>query len=106
VPIYRGIDDPPAVLAAPTAAAAIEVELGRSGLAVVLIIGVFLAIILFRRALARGRDSLYAAAGSGCLVLLMLEAFGDGSLTAASFAVLAAVTIGLALGQSVSLPRR
>jgi hypothetical protein len=105
VPIYRGIDDPPAVIAAPTGAAAIEIELGRSGLAVILTIGVILAIVLFRRALARGRDSLYAAAGCGCLVLLMMEMFCDASVMTASLAVLAAITIGLALGQSVSLPR-
>ncbi len=105
VPIYRGIDDPPAVFAAPSGAAEIAIELGRSALAILLVIGAVLAIILFRRALARGRDSLYAAAGSGCLVLLILEMFGDASLTAASLAVLAAITIGLALGQSLSLPR-
>jgi hypothetical protein len=105
VPIYRGIDDPPAVFAAPTGAAAIEIEMGRSGLVAIVAIAAVLAIVLFRRALARGRDSLYAAAGCGCLVLLMLEMFCDAGVMAASLAVLAAVTIGLALGQSVSLPR-
>jgi hypothetical protein len=105
VPSYRGIDDPPAVFAAPSGAAAIEIELGRSALAVVLLIGSVLAIVLFRRALVRGRDSLYAAAGSGCVVLLILQMFCDASPTAASVVVLAAVTIGLGLGQSVSLPR-
>jgi len=105
VPIYRGIDDPPAVLAAPTAAAEISIELGRSALVAIPLIGAVLAIALFRRALARGRDSLYAAAGSGCAVLLTLQMFCDASLTAAGLVVLAAVTIGLALGQSLSLPR-
>jgi hypothetical protein len=105
VPIYRGIDDPPSVSAAPSSAAAIGIEWGRSAVAVILAIGAVLTVVLFRRAIARGRDSLYAAAGSGCVVLLILEMFGDASLAAGSFAVLAVVTIGLALGQSVSMPR-
>jgi hypothetical protein len=104
LPVYRGIGDF-AVLAPPSAAAKISLELGRSGLAAVLALGAILSAILFRRALARGRDSLYAAAGSGCVVLLMLEMFADAGAMTTGASVLAATTIGLALGQSVSLPR-
>ena len=104
LPAYRGIQDA-RVLAPPSAAAEISLELGRSGLAVILAIGVVLSAVLFRRALARGRDSLYASAGSGCAILLMLELFADPSLVASSLSVLAAMTVGLALGQSVSWPR-
>ena len=85
VPIYRGIDDPPAVFSPPSVAAAIVVELGRSALAVILAIGAVMVVVLFRRALARGRDSLYAAAGSGYAVLMMLGIFCDGGLGVTSF---------------------
>jgi hypothetical protein len=105
IPIYRGIDDPAAVFAAPTTAAAISIEMGRSGLVIAVLIGLVLAIVLFRRALGRGRDSLYAAAGSGCLIVLVLQMFADNSLRAPSVAVLCAAVLGLALGQSLSLPR-
>jgi hypothetical protein len=105
LPTYRGIDDAGAVFTAPSAAAAISLELGRPGLAAMLAIGTILSVVLFRRALARGRDSLYAAAGSGCAILLMLELFADASLAASGFLILAALTIGLALGQSLSWPR-
>ena len=104
LPAYRGIDDL-AVLAAPSAAAKISLELGRSGLAAVLALGVVFSLMFFRRAFARGRNSLYAALGSGCMVLLMLDMFADASVTATGVSVLAVLTIGLALGQSVSLPR-
>jgi len=39
------------------------------------------------------------------VVLLMLEIFADASVITTGASVLAALTIGLALGQSVSLPR-
>jgi hypothetical protein len=105
VPIYRGIDDPPVVFMPPTSAAAIAVEWGRSAVVAIPVIAGLLVIVLFRRALGRGRDSVYAAAGSGCVLLTALEMFCDASLLATAVWVLVAVTLGLALGQSVSLPR-
>ena len=104
LPAYRGVEDL-VELGPPSAAAKISLELGPSGLAAVLALGAILSAMLFRRALSRGRDSLYAAAGSGCVVLLMLGMFADASVMTTGVSVLAALAIGLALGQSLSLPR-
>jgi hypothetical protein len=105
VQIYREINDPPDVFAAPTTAATIAVELGRPALVVIIALSAFLIIVLFRRALERGRDAAFAGAGAGCALTISLEMFHDTSLLNTSASILATVILGLAVGQSLSLPR-
>jgi hypothetical protein len=102
VPIYRTADEGEQPSAVPTAAAAISVELGRpmlwytfGGLA----IG---ALLLLQGALRRGRDSFYPATGSACLIASLLLVLGNCGLVGAASALLAAATVGLAIGQSKS----
>lgn len=105
VPIYRGVDDPALVFAAPTTAAVVAVEFGRWAVVALAVMALLLVAALFRRALSRGRDSVYAAMGSGGVLVMGLEIFCDASLTRTAIVILAAAILGLALGQSVSQQR-
>jgi hypothetical protein len=105
VPLYRNLDDPPIVFTAPTAAASMTVEFGRPGLVVALVLAGALAVVLFRRALERGRDAVYSAAGAGCALLGAAQAFCDVSLSGLTVSTMMAATLGLAFGQSLSTAR-
>jgi hypothetical protein len=105
VPVYRGIDDPALVFAVPTTAVAIAVEFGRWAVVAIAVAVLLLMVTLFRRALGRGRDSAYAAMGSGVVLVMGLEMFCDASLTETAVVILAAAILGLALGQSLSQQR-
>jgi hypothetical protein len=100
--IYRTLADPPNVSIAPTAAAAFAAGLGHPALAVIVLLAIALAALLFDRSLRRGRDSFYPALGGGCLILTTFGMFADNALLSTTVAILAAATIGLALGQSLS----
>lgn len=89
-------------LQAPTLAAALAIEWGRPALAVAVASAIWLLIILFRGALSRGRDSFFPAAAAACVVILIGEAFCDGSLALSAVAVVSEIMIGLGLAQSVS----
>ncbi len=102
VPIYRDIDELMIEPAAPTAAAAIAVELGRPGLWAITIAAVYLIMMLLRRALRRGRDSFYPAAGASCLVTLTVLAFCNAGLFSTTVSIFAAAIFGMALAQSQS----
>ena len=65
VPIYRDIDDPETSIA-PTAAAALSIELGRPMLWLIVVVIVGAIVMLLRASLLRGRDFFYPAAGAGC----------------------------------------
>jgi hypothetical protein len=65
-------------------------------------IAAWLVVLLYRGALARGRDSFYAAAAAACTVLVVAEAFCDTSLLNSCVAVVADAVIGLGLAQSLS----
>jgi hypothetical protein len=101
-PIYRDADDPTALAAAPTAAAAFAVELGRPMLWFIMIGmagGIF---VLLRAALRRGRDSFHPAAAGSCLVAILFLCFVNAGVLGTAAALLAAASVGLGLAQSKS----
>jgi len=101
MPIYRDIDDPETATA-PTAAAALSIELGRPMFWLIVIVIVGAIVILLRASLQRGRDSFYPAAGAGCLITLLLLAFMNAGILGTATAVIAAAMLGLALVQRKS----
>jgi hypothetical protein len=99
LPIYGSSNGDPF---GPTAAAQIVVELGWIAFAVIFIMATIVLFLLLRGTLQRGRDSFYPAAGAGCIVALMLEAFCDNSLFSTAVLVCAVVALGLGLAQRTS----
>jgi hypothetical protein len=99
MPIYRNIDDP-ASSTAPTAAAALAIELGRPMFLLIVAAIVGAVVTLLRASLLRGRDSFYPAVGAGCLLTLLLLAFMNTGILGSATAVIAAAMLGLALAQS------
>jgi hypothetical protein len=102
LPIYRDFDDTAPAAAAPTAAAAMAIELGRPMLWAIVLAAAGAIVLLLRGALQRGRDSFYPAAGAASLVTLLLLAFGEAAMPATGVAVIAASVLGLAAAQSKS----
>lgn len=101
-PVYQELDDPAAATAAPTAAAAIAIELGRPVLwLIVAAIGAAIFVLL-RATLRRGRNSFLPAAGASALLTILFLFFINAGLLGTAAAMLAAVTIGLAFAQSRS----
>lgn len=100
-PIYRDIDDAPTTVA-PTAAAAIAIELGRPMLWGIMVAITAGAMMLVRGAMRRGRDSFYPAAGASCLVTLLFLSFGSAGLFGTALSIIAASIVGLGLAQSKS----
>jgi hypothetical protein len=102
LPIYRDFADTMPAGEAPTAAAAIAIELGRPMLWAIALATIGAIVLLLRGALQRGRDSFYPAAGAASLVTLLLLGFADAAVLATGIAVIAASVLGLAAAQSKS----
>ena len=102
LPIYRDIDELTAGPVAPTAAAAIAVEMGRPFLWAMLIAAIALAVTLLRGSVRRGRDSFYSMAGASCVVTVALLGFGNVGLFSTPALIIAAATVGMAIAQSKS----
>jgi hypothetical protein len=101
LPIYRDADDLIDV-AAPTAAAAITIELGRPMFWAIAIAAIFGILALFQAALRRGRDSFYPAAGASCLVTMFILSFGDAGLFGTTPSIVTSTVLGLAFAQTRS----
>jgi hypothetical protein len=102
LPIYRDVDELATGSIAPTAIAAIAVEMGRPFLWGGMLAIITLIITLVRRAARRGRDSLYSTAGASCAVTLTLLSFGNSALFATPVVIITASAIGIAIAQSKS----
>jgi len=105
LPIYRDAGDAES-LEIPTTAAVVATEMGRPFLwacVVVLLIG---ASVLYRRALLRGRDYIYPAAGEGCIIALLISSFANDGILALTASLTIGVVCGLALAQSQSSTRK
>ena len=100
LPIYRDFDELATGSLAPTAAAAIVVEMGRPFLWATIIVAAALLITLLRGAARRGRDPFYPIAGASCTVTTTLLAFGNAGMFSTPFLLIAAATIGIAIAQS------
>ncbi len=101
-PIYRDIDDQTAISTAPTAAAAIAIELGRPMLWLIVATMAYAIFVLLRASLRRGRDSFYPMAGASCLITLLFLSFMNAEVLGSAAAMIAAATLGLAIAQSKS----
>jgi hypothetical protein len=97
--IYRDTAGVPGATPVNTIAAMV-LEWGRIGLLIALLLLLQLLYVLFRGALARGRDSFYAACAAGCLVTAFCEAFCDAGITDITVQMLAAIIVGLGLAQT------
>ena len=102
LPIYQNIDEQAIGFTAPTAAAAIAVEMGQPFLWAALISAGGLVFALLAGALRRQRDSIYSLAGASCVVVITLQAFVNATLFSTPILILAAAVIGVALAQSKS----
>jgi len=102
LPIYRGADELASGPIAPTAAAKMAVEMGRPFFWAIVAAAFAIAITLWRRALRRGRDSLFSIAGASCLVTITLLGFGNVGVLSAPVLVTASVIVGIAIAQSKS----
>jgi hypothetical protein len=100
LPLYQDLGS--TLSAPPSTIAGLAIELGQPMCLLAVAFAIWLAIILYRGALRRGRDSFYAAAAAGGVVGLLGQAFCDASLTNAYVATVASALIGLGLAQSVS----
>lgn len=100
--IYREINGPPPHSAASTAAATLAIELGRPMLWIVVAVATGLLLAFIGASLQRGRDSFYPAMGGGCALTLILLSFTNAGTLGTATALMAAVVLGLAIGQSKS----
>jgi hypothetical protein len=101
-PIYRDIEDQTAVFTAPTAAAAIAIELGRPMLWLIVATMAGAIYGLLRASLRRGRDSFYPMGGASCLITLLILSFMNSGVLGTATAMIGAATVGLAIAQSKS----
>ena len=102
LPIYQGIGELDVGHAAPTAAAAIAVEMGWPLFFVLFASALALIFILLRGSIRRRRNSYYAMAGAGCLVAAVVSSFYGVALLFTPISILIAVAIGASVGQSKS----
>ena len=102
LPIYRDIEEVASGSIAPTAVAAIAVEIGRPFLWAILIAAIVLVVTLLRGAAQRGRDSFYPTAGASCIVTVALLAFGNAALFSTPVLVITAAVVGIAIAQRKS----
>ena len=102
LPIYRGIDELASGDIAPTAAAALAVEMGRPFFWAILMAMAALVFALLTGALRRRRDLFYSAAGAGCIVAVVLLSFGNSAVLSTPVSIIAAVVIGMAIAQRKS----
>jgi hypothetical protein len=100
LPLYQDLGSP--IAQPPSTMAKITIELGWPMMFFVLGAALWLATLLFRGALGRGRDAFYPAAAAAGTVLLLGQAFCDPSLLNACVAVFGDALIGLGLAQSIS----
>lgn len=99
LPIYRDIDSSQSI-PAPTTATLVAVEMGRPFLYGLIILAVFAAYVLFRKALLRGRDYYYAGCGAGCIIAMLIATFANAGLVGLAAALLTASVLGMAFAQS------
>jgi hypothetical protein len=100
LPIYQDLGS--SITRPPTTMSGFAVELGLPMSLFVIGLAAWLAVILYRGALNRGRDSFYPAAAAAGTVILFGQAFCDSSLLNPSVAILGDALIGLGLAQSLS----
>lgn len=102
LPIYQDAEHHLSGSSAPTTAASVLIEFGRTATWSLILMGLFVIGVLFKAALQRGRDSFYAAAASSCMIILLLQSFCDASLLTTPVMIMAAAIFGLGVAQRTS----
>lgn len=100
-PIYHDLGGT-AAARVPTTAASIMLGGGVILFFTAIVGTVLLFVVLFRGALARGRDSLYPTVAAASIAILFGQAFCDASLSTAGVDLIVTILIGIGLTQSVS----
>lgn len=102
LPIYQGVDELTTGQIAPTAAAAIAIEMGRPFFWTTLMAAVALVLALLRGAVRRQRDSFYSMAGAGCVVTIAVLSFSNTALLSTPILIITTGVIGVGIAQSKS----
>ena len=102
LPIFQDMDESGIGQFAPTAAATIAVEMGRTFFWATAATMLALALTLLRGALRRQRDSLYPTAGASCVIVVVLLGFDNFAPLTTSVSIIVATTIGMAIAQRKS----
>jgi len=102
LPIYRDANEIAAGNVAPTATAAIAIEMGKPFLWVAIMTGIALVVMLLRGAVRRGRDSFFSTAGASCVAAITILAFNNHGVLNTSVLVIATAALGMAIAQSKS----
>lgn len=99
-PVYRDFEAMP-VLELPSTAITMAIEWGKPALAFIVLAVAYAFVVMFRGAVRRGRDSGYASAAAAGVIVLLCEAFLDNSLLDITIQILATITIGVGIAQSM-----
>jgi hypothetical protein len=100
LPLYQDLGS--SVTQPPSTISALAIELGWPMALFAIVTAIWLVAILYRGALARGRDSFYPAAAAAGAVTMLAEAFCDSSLLNSCVAVMIGALMGLGLAQTIS----
>jgi hypothetical protein len=100
LPLYQDLGS--SVTQPPSTISALAIELGWPMALFAIALAIWLAVILYRGALNRGRDSFYPAAAAAGAVIMLGEAFCDASLLNSCIAVMVGALMGLGLAQTIS----
>jgi hypothetical protein len=100
LPLYQDLGS--SVTQPPSTMSALAIELGWPMAVFAIAFAIWLAVILYRGALNRGRDSFYPATAAAGAVMMLGEAFCDSSLLNSCIAVMIGALMGLGLAQTIS----
>ena len=100
LPLYQDLGS--SVTQPPSTISALAIELGWPMALFAIALAIWLAVVLYRGALSRGRDSFYPAAAAAGVVIALGQAFCDASLLNSCIAVMVGALIGLGLAQTTS----
>ena len=100
LPLYQDLGS--SVTQPSSTMSALAIELGWPMALFAIATAIWLAVILYRGALDRGRDSFYPAAAAAGAVIVLGEAFCDASLRNSCIAVMISALMALGLAQTIS----
>jgi hypothetical protein len=100
LPLYQDLGS--SITQPPSTISVLAIELGWPMALFAIALAIWLAVVLYRGALNRGRDSFYPAAAAAGAVIALGQAFCDASLLNSCVAVMIGALMGLGLAQTIS----
>jgi hypothetical protein len=100
LPLYQDLGS--SITQPPSTISVLAIELGWPMALFAIALAIWLAVVLYRSALNRGRDSFYPAAAAAGAVTVLGQAFCDSSLLNSCVAVMIGALMGLGLAQTIS----